>query len=568
MNAYQWWSPSLGVSQTVEGLPCGDYELRAVVATWEGRTMTLTAGGSWTTIAGKGDNTGIPVSLNVTVGREECLMISAEARGEWWLEGRETETQTFFKLDNVRLLCKGIHVDGMAVPLSEHGVTPLVANQWYYFDVPYYGDYALTGSLTDIVCTTDGEAPLDNVSTTDVEEVMTLAPGRYYFMTNQSDATLSVEATHDVRRGMFTVSALNVDGLPNKVAYITLNSDGPGSEGTKLISEYLARKGYDLIGVSEDFNYHGSLMSALSDNYGSGTVRSTLSVSGLFSGLSWPFDTDGLNLIWKYSTANAEDESWTRWDSTENTDGNQYVKKGFRHYVVTIEGTSPIDVYVLHMDAGGTNATNSREAQWRQLAEAVNATPHDRPKLIIGDTNSRWTREDIVGNFTNLIANDLTVSDVWVEKCLDGIYPTTDMADLTDGSDPTDYTRYEVVDKILYLNPKVPNTLQLTPQSFWIEQDYTYGTIEGTDNETWLGDHRPVVVRFSYAVAGNEVVTSVESPSLSPSQGPSLTPPVGGRTSVGGRTPAGIFDISGRRLSGIPLKKGVYIMGGKKRVKS
>ncbi|MBQ1759239.1 MAG: hypothetical protein IIZ94_06125, partial [Prevotella sp.] len=310
------------------------------------------------------------------------------------------------------------------------------------------------------------------------------------FKTSSNDATLIVKPCREMLESEeFTAVALNVDGLPQRVATISLNPDGPGSDGTKKISRYLASKGYDFIGCSEDFNYHGSLMQSLEDNYYCGTHRGSLSIWEL----SIPFDTDGLELLWKKSTCSASNESWTRWNDRTDTDGNQYVKKGYRHYDMTIGGNT-FDVYVLHMDAG--EATNSREGQWRQLAAAINGAVQSRPKLIIGDTNSRWTREDIKANFMDLLNSNLTASDVWVEFCRDGVYPTTDMGDLTNQDDPTNYSNYEVVDKIIYINPTAANTLQLIPQSFRIEQDYTYGTVDGTNDTKPLGDHRPVVVAF------------------------------------------------------------------------
>ena len=328
---------------------------------------------------------------------------------------------------------------------------------------------------------------------------MPFVKGRVYFKTTRSDAILLIEPEKDLLQDEFTAVALNVDGLPQKVAFVTLNEDGPGSDGTKLISQYLALKDYDFIGVSEDFNYHGSLMSSLSTNYDCGTLRASLDISHL----SIPFDTDGLNLIWKRDTVTASNESWTRWTSTTSTDGNQYVKKGFRHYDMIIgEGDEMImDVYVLHMDAGD-EAIGSRESQWKQLADAIKNYNTSRPKLIIGDTNSRWTREDIHSNFKNIITN-FTVSDVWVELCRNNTYPNTSMDDLTDASDPTNYANYEVVDKIIYLNPKGENTLRLTPESFRIEQDYTYDYVQHDGNTNVLGDHKPVVVTFSCMKAGD-----------------------------------------------------------------
>ena len=499
MNAYQWWSSSIGVRQVVEDVPSGAYEISAVVCTWANRYVWFSANEHTVNTAGINDQTGIPVSIALTIDEQQTLDISAGSTAEWWNAGHEGETQTFFKLDNVRLTCKGLFLNGMAKPLPNNNTTLLTAGQWYYYDAIYPTQYLLRGNIDGMVCSTDGMVPESQATTQTVEHNMPFVKGRVYFKTTRSDAILLIEPEKDLLQDEFTAVALNVDGLPQKVAFVTLNEDGPGSDGTKLISQYLALKDYDFIGVSEDFNYHGSLMSSLSTNYDCGTLRASLDISHL----SIPFDTDGLNLIWKRDTVTASNESWTRWTSTTSTDGNQYVKKGFRHYDMIIgEGDEMImDVYVLHMDAGD-EAIGSRESQWKQLADAIKNYNTSRPKLIIGDTNSRWTREDIHSNFKNIITN-FTVSDVWVELCRNNTYPNTSMDDLTDASDPTNYANYEVVDKIIYLNPKGENTLRLTPESFRIEQDYTYDYVQHDGNTNVLGDHKPVVVTFSCMKAGD-----------------------------------------------------------------
>ncbi|MBQ1645378.1 MAG: hypothetical protein II052_00620 [Prevotella sp.] len=490
LNAYQWWCTSMSISQTVLGLPSGEYELSGVVCTWEGREVTFSGNQTTVTTTGINDATGIPVSMNIAIGNNKRLTISAGSTGQWWVNGHEGETQTFFKLDNVQLKCKGLYLNAIAQPLPNDNTTLLLPNVWYYYDVDYPCEHWLIGHLDGMVYSTDGDKLIANVSTSDAAQQVTLPKGRVYFKTSSNDATLIVKPCREMLESEeFTAVALNVDGLPQKVATISLNPDGPGSDGTKKISRYLASKGYDFIGCSEDFNYHGSLMQSLEDNYYCGTHRGSLSIWEL----SIPFDTDGLELLWKKSTCSASNESWTRWTDRTDTDGNQYVKKGYRHYDMTIGGNT-FDVYVLHMDAG--EATNSREGQWRQLAAAINGAVQSRPKLIIGDTNSRWTREDIKANFMDLLNSNLTASDAWVEFCRDGVYPTTDMGDLTNQDDPTNYSNYEVVDKIIYINPTAANTLQLIPQSFRIEQDYTYGTVDGTNDTKPLGDHRPVVVAF------------------------------------------------------------------------
>ena len=500
-NAFQWWCTSMIISQTIPNLPSGEYELSGVVATWENRTVTFTGNENTITTDGQGADTGIRVSMPVTIGKEGNLVITAGSTAQWWNSGHDGETQTFFKLDDVQLHCKQLYLDGMSVRLPNNETTLLAPNQWYYYDVTYGTEYLLIGPLDGMVYSTDGNKTMANVSTAAPTRTITLSEGRIYFKTTRNDATLYITPSRSVSEGTFTAVALNVDGLPNKILTYNLNPDGPGESGTAKISQYLASKNYDMIGCSEDFNYNGTLMSQLNDNYSCGTIRRTLSIGGVLGG--WPIDTDGLNLIWKNAKINAQNESWTRWNTTSSTDGNQYVRKGFRHYDVTIDGSALIDVYILHMDAGdNSDAIDSRHAQWRQLRDAINTSNLSRPKLVIGDTNSRWTREEIATNFMVGLSEQLTVSDVWVEKYRNNVYPTTAMGDLTDASDPENYTNYEIVDKIFYINPTAANTVQLQPLSFKIEHDYTYDSVDHDGNTNPLGDHHPVVVEFKWTKSG------------------------------------------------------------------
>ena len=520
MNAFQWWASSLSVSQTIENLPAGQYTLSGVVASWEGRTVTLSANASMTTATGVTADTGIPVSTSVTIGLDGKLTINVGSTTDWWTEGvdhPESDAQCFFKLDDVRLSCTSLALDATAVRLPNNATTVLVPGQWYYYETSYSTEFQLIGPVDDIVYTTNGSVSCGSAAGTTAASTLTLPVGRTYFKTSANNATLQIAPKNAVLQGTFTAVALNVDGLPNKINYgvgsYDLNPDGPGAEGTLKISQYLASKNYDFIGCSEDFNYNGSLMESLNANYFCGTIRNTLSISGisyldLIQG-KIHVETDGLNLIWKFSKISVTNESWTRWWDTESTDGNQYVEKGYRHYDVQIDGGPVIDVFILHMDAGDTNATWSRESQWRQLAAAINNSDHARAKLIIGDTNSRYTRENVTANFFSLLSSDFTASDVWVEKYRNGIYPTTDMANLTDQSDPDNYSNYEIVDKIIYINPTAANTVRLTPQTFSIQHDYTYGYVEGTDNTTPLGDHHPVVVQFQYQLVGDVAPTPI-----------------------------------------------------------
>lgn len=514
MNAFQWWASSLSVKQTIANVPSGNYDLTAVVASWEGRTVTFSGNSTSTTGTGINDGTGVPVSLNLNIGSDQQLVITAGSTTDWWTEGvthADNDTQCFFKLDNVRLICKGAYLSSYALPLPNNTTSVLIPGQWYYYDVNYHTEYVLTGELDGLVYSTDEDKVLSKITTASATRNIELNIGRVFFKTTRNNATLAISLANTLQEGTFTAVALNVDGLPKEIKYgvgkYELNPDGPGADGTRKISQYLASKNYDFIGCSEDFNYNGSLMESLEANYWCGKIRNTLSVTGLDY---WDLiqgkihvETDGLNLIWKFNKVSATNESWTRWWSTEATDGNQYVEKGYRHYDMQLDGGPVIDVFILHMDARDTNATDSRESQWRQLSEAINGSDHSRAKLIIGDTNSRYTREDVISNFINRLSTDFTMGDVWVDFYRDGVYPTKGMDNLTDQRDPTNYSNYEIVDKIIYINPRAANTVRLVPQTFCIEQDYTYGNVDGTDDTTPLGDHRPVVATFKYMLSGN-----------------------------------------------------------------
>lgn len=291
----------------------------------------------------------------------------------------------------------------------------------------------------------------------------------------------------------FTVATMNVDGLPEKVAMWDVNPEGPGTEGTLLISQRVAQKGYDILGVSEDFNHNGSLMEWLNESYDCGTFRGAIdasaSFSAIFAGLT--FDTDGLNLLWK-KTMNAYDESWTRWNDWNGKFDNGFdglIKKGFRYYRVEVEPGMDIDVYIMHMDAETSDKDiEAREKQWAQLRDAILQTNNGRPKIVMGDTNCRYTRDNVKGIFIDAIeASGLyTVKDAWVELCKRNKYPTLGADALM--ADQLGYREGEIVDKVLYINPTFGRKLKAT--SFKVDTDFN------KEDGTPLADHYPVVVKF------------------------------------------------------------------------
>ena len=275
-----------------------------------------------------------------------------------------------------------------------------------------------------------------------------------------------------VTTGTFTACAFNVDGLPQKIGLISINGDGPGSSGTTTMAGIANNLGWDIIAASEDFEYDSQLVAGLS-NYSHGTWRGSVSYAQLTS----TADTDGLNFFWKTSTTSATGETYVKYNDAEGglTSGaNTCIKKGFRHYEVTVDATNNvvIDVYITHMNTySGSGNTESNAyvkavlSQLRQLRDYVleKAKTNKRPAIIMGDTNMRYTRHDIKTNFLDVVAaSGYTVSDPWVEFHRGGVYPQWNSLSLMTrfafaGDTENDIVCAdnqcgEVVDKIWYIN--------------------------------------------------------------------------------------------------------------------
>ena len=473
-NFFTWWG-NVSIEQTVSNLPAGTYKISAIMGTWAQRyTMGFSVNGNIINRKGTGADNGIPVSQTLTLtGSSNSITIKAFQNADWWSTGRGgdnsgglgTDECGFFKIDDIRLT---YYSSIPALPNNE--TTVLTPDTWYYYDAPASARYILTGNLSGIVYADD--LPDTETLGNQTKSEMGFPAGRIYFKTTRSDATLKVEPANTA--SSFTACTLNVDGLPTSILLVTINADGPGSSGTKLISTYLNNKGYDICAFEEDFNYNTELKQNIS-GYTWGTHGG--SVSSLSN------STDGLQFATKNSTASFTGESRTAFTKTTSTDGNQYITKGFRYYEVTLASGDKIDVFITHMDAGDNAATQSRPSQLQQIANAILSKGNtSRPKIFMGDTNCRWTREDIRTNFVNILSGTYDVKDAWAELVRGGDYPTP-------GVDPTQDN--EVVDKILYINPQGTGVKKIIPYSYSRDEE---GYVNSSGDP--LGDHAPIVVSF------------------------------------------------------------------------
>lgn len=305
----------------------------------------------------------------------------------------------------------------------------------------------------------------------------------------------------------FTVSSLNVDGMPREVSAagvinVKLNPDGKEGPGATAIGKKLSSTGWDIVGVSEDFNFHKNLYDEIKGDYNSGTHRGIIQY---YIGLGTKylitkeplFDSDGLCFFTKKSTSSMMSESWTEWNDHYGFDdhgADGLIRKGFRHYEVKVNDDLVIDVYTTHMDAESEPEDN--EARAKQLAQMVNdikatVAKNKRPVIIIGDTNCRYTRDLVKANLIDAVneVSGLTINDAWIEFGRGGEYPTYGSESLM--ARDLGYLKGEVVDKIFYINTE-ESPVQLVAETY--HQDLSFVDENGSP----LCDHKPCVVTFSY----------------------------------------------------------------------
>jgi|GEM_PF-2519695 len=345
--------------------------------------------------------------------------------------------------------------------------------------------------------------------------------------------------------GEFTCATLNVDGLPQTVKAtfipVTVNKDGPGAEGTKLISQAIANTGWDFFAVSEDFDYDTELKSAISSIYDSGTFRKP---GDWTKALSGTLDTDGLNFFWKKDGFSAANETWEEYNNKEGdlTKGaNTCIKKGFRHYEVTVAEGVVVDVYITHMNTySGSGNTESNKyvaavlGQLRQVRDHIlkNLKANKRPAIFMGDTNMRYTRHDIKTNLLDVLAAEegIAFNDPWVDFHRAGKFPKWNTRSLMilskfKGDKENDIVcsddqRGEVVDKIWYFNTAESD---VTIEALDLYNDVSDNFVKGTENASYSGvtaedengnilnnqnvdfvrknglaDHFPVVCKFKF----------------------------------------------------------------------
>ncbi|GMF33651.1 unnamed protein product [Phytophthora lilii] len=267
----------------------------------------------------------------------------------------------------------------------------------------------------------------------------------------------------------FSVMSYNVAGLPE------ILSSGNPSENSVEIGKRISN--WDVVNVQEDFNYHAYIYSENTHLYRTATS------GGVPIG-------DGLNTLSNYSFSNITDLTRTKWEDCSTFDGADCLTpKGFTFLEIQVADGVTFDLYNLHTDAGVTDADEvARASNLAQLSEYINANSADNAVIVMGDTNTRYTRSaDTILEFVE----GLGLTDGWVQYVRNGVYPTKG-ADAIVCDENNITNACEVVDKILF---RGNNYISLTLEK-WNNENAAFLNDDGG----MLSDHPPISSIFSWTL--------------------------------------------------------------------
>ncbi len=246
----------------------------------------------------------------------------------------------------------------------------------------------------------------------------------------------------------FSILTYNVAGLPQGISSSNPLFNMP-QIGQKLNI-------FDIALVQEDFSYHYNLM------YGDGHPYESAFDS--FHGTVG----DGLNSFSYCSFTNLQRVTWEACHGVFGYANDCLTPKGFMFARYEISGGVFVDIYDLHMDAGGADGDNeARIIQVEQLIDNINTFSAGQAVIVCGDFNMIYDNVNDNINLTRLISGT-GLSDSRLELGIAG----------------------ERIDKILY---RSNSTVLLTPVAYTVESD-TFLNSKGKQ----LSDHEAVSVLFRW----------------------------------------------------------------------
>ena len=221
------------------------------------------------------------------------------------------------------------------------------------------------------------------------------------------------------------------------------------------------------------------------------------------------FIGDGLTLMSDAAMSGVSHVAWARPEGcfgSGGTNGSDCdTNKGFLFARVTLAPGLEVDLYNLHADAGqDAGSQAARIANLIQLSNAIYTNSAGRAVIVLGDTNSLYTRDtDAIASF----AAGLGLKDAWVESALGGVVPgfgpindagcPPPRGTATGGAVNASGSNCELIDKIFFRNG---TNVQIALTDYEVPLNFVNGS--GAP----LSDHSPVTALFE--------ITLVPEPSV------------------------------------------------------
>lgn len=137
----------------------------------------------------------------------------------------------------------------------------------------------------------------------------------------------------------------------------------------------------------------------------------------------------------------------------------------------------------------------ARNANIQQVADYIDTWSKGNAIIVLGDTNTRYTRSADTALRTAL-RTQAVLTDPWVELQRSGVNPTAGAEALV-CDNPAQNNQCEIVDKAFYRNSR---TLNLVASSFSYDGKRFLNT-ESPNQGAVLSDHNPILTSFSWSVA-------------------------------------------------------------------
>ncbi|KAJ5175112.1 mannose-binding lectin [Penicillium canariense] len=280
--------------------------------------------------------------------------------------------------------------------------------------------------------------------------------------------------------GKFTALSCNVAGLPEILQSNDVN--GSKTENAGEIGTYFAEYGYDIINLQEDFNYHAYIYATDDHAYRTATSGG----AGIGS---------GLNTVSNYEWVDFTREKWTTCSDASGSDC--LTPKGFTLMRWNPSDGVYIDFYNIHADAGTEDGDETaRNANLQQVADYIDTWSIGNAVVVMGDTNSRYTRSADTG--IRVFKSQNRLNDAWVELEMSGVYPTAG-ADAVVCDNPSEIETCETIDKVLYRGSDI---VTLSADGFYYDGERFLNTDSAYLGDV-LSDHNPVLVNFTWTMSSS-----------------------------------------------------------------